>query len=133
MGGIAPATGALFSSHGKQPIAAILIPRHIATTTTTWSGRRTLGATIIIAETSAIITPTRLTTAKQPRVIDCVAAKCSRIVLRSSSSEKASLRHLSLRPQLFQPPLSLRQLLQARLLLRLPQLALPQAVVKVCA
>merc|ERR1712151_1327221 len=133
MGGIAPATGALFSSHGKQPIAAILIPRHIATTTTTWWGRRTLGVTIIIAETSAIITPTRLTTAEQLRVIDCVAAKCSRIVLRSSSSEKASLRHLSLRPQLFQPPLSLRQLLQARLLLRLPQLDLPQAVVKVCA
>merc|ERR1712176_1604557 len=89
--------------------------------------------TIIIAETSAIITPMRLTTAKQPQVIDCVAAKCSRIVLRSSSSEKASLRHPSLRPQLFQPPLSLRQLLQARLLLRRPQLDLPQAVVKVCA
>merc|ERR1712066_439832 len=81
----------------------------------TWSGLRTRGATIGTVETFAIIIATRLTIATQPWVIDCVAAKCSRIVLRSSSLEKAVLRHPNLRLRQLQPSLPPRRLLPARL------------------
>merc|ERR1712187_21565 len=120
-------TDAQFSSHGRQPTAAIHIPRRIATTTTTWSGRRTRGVTIGIVEAFAIITAKRLTIAKQLWVIDYVAAKCSRTVLRSSSLETASPRHLILRLRLPQAP---RRLLQARPLPQLLRLQLHQAAVK---
>merc|ERR1712050_317016 len=100
---------------GRRPIAATHIPRRIATTTTTWSGLRTRGATIGTVEAFAIIIATRLTIATQPWVIDCVAAKCSRIVLRSSSLEKAVRRHPNLRLRQLQPSLPPRRLLPARL------------------
>merc|ERR1712048_8290 len=49
---IALTTGALCSSHGRLPTAATLTPPHIATTTVTWWGRRTHGATIGIVAAS---------------------------------------------------------------------------------
>merc|ERR1712048_1276073 len=94
---IALTTGALCSSHGRLPTAATLTQPHIATTTVTWWGRRTHGATIGTVAASVTLAATRLTTAKQPQAIDCVAARCSRIALRSSWLKKAAmqlLRHL---------------------------------------
>merc|ERR1712187_551082 len=62
--------------------------------TITWWGHRTRGATIGTVATSVTLAATRLTTAKQPQAIDCVAARCSRIVLRSSWLKKAAMQHL---------------------------------------
>merc|ERR1719502_2627862 len=97
---IAPKTGAPCSSHGRLPTAVTLTPPHIATTTITWWGHRTHGATIGTVATSVTLAAARLTTAKQPQAIDCVAARCSRIVLRSSWLKKAAMQHL-------RPPLQL--------------------------
>merc|ERR1712048_1438916 len=77
-----------------------LTPPHIATTTITWWGHRTHGATIGTVATSVTLAAARLTTAKQPKAIDCVAARFSRIVLRSSWLKKAAMQHL-------RPPLQL--------------------------
>merc|ERR1712187_241707 len=62
--------------------------------TITWWGHRTRGATIGTVATSVTLAATRLTTAKQSQAIDCVAARCSRIVLRSSWLKKAAMQHL---------------------------------------
>merc|ERR1712187_950498 len=62
--------------------------------TITWWGHRTHGATIGTVATSVTLAATRLTTVKQPQAIDCVAARCSRIVLRSSWLKKAAMQHL---------------------------------------
>jgi hypothetical protein len=76
--------GALFNLHGKQQTAATLILPHIATTTITSQGRKTRGAIIGIVAASATLTATQLTIAKRPLVIDSVAARFSRRVLRSN-------------------------------------------------
>merc|ERR1712187_219123 len=68
--------------------------------TITWWGHRTHGATIGTVATSVTLAAARLTTAKQPQAIDCVAARFSRIVLRSSWLKKAAMQHL-------RPPLQL--------------------------
>merc|ERR1711896_37589 len=92
-------------------------------------GPQTRGATTIIVVASAIITATRQTIATQPWVIDCVAAKCSRIVLKSSSWEKASLHRPRLRPHPLQLLMLLPRLLPAHLLPHRLRLQLHQAVV----
>merc|ERR1712014_358248 len=93
-------------------------------------GRRTRGATTTIVVASAIRTATRQTIATQPWVTDCVAAKCSRIVLKSSSWEKASLHRPRLQPHPLQLLMLLPRLLPAHLLPHRPRLQLHQAVVK---
>merc|ERR1712048_1465122 len=104
---IALTTGALCSSHGRLPTAAILTQPHIATTTVTWWGRRTHGATIGTVAAFVTLAATRLTTAKQPQGIDCVAARCSRIALRSSWLKKAAMQLIRLLLRLLLQPLVL--------------------------
>merc|ERR1712048_923095 len=110
---IALTTGALCSSHGRLPTAATLTQPHIATTTVTWWGRRTHGATIGTVAASVTLAAAQLTTAKQPQATDCVAARCSRIALRSSWLNKAAVQLMRLLLRLLLQPLVLLKLSQS--------------------
>jgi hypothetical protein len=100
---IAPTTGAPCSSHGRLRTAATLTPPRTATTTVTWWGHRTHGATIGTVAASVIPAATRLTIAKQPQAIGCAAARFSRIVPRSSWLKKAAMQHPRLLLQFLLP------------------------------